>query len=78
MNCWLGEPAATLWLKDSVDLPCLITSYKPQLRDLTKQVVGTLASMGGGLVGFVFSFIVAGVIMAWCRECLPHRHAYHR
>lgn len=61
----VGAKLHALWLKASQDLPSLLISYKPQLGDLAKQVVGTLASMGGGLVGFVFSFIVAGVIMAW-------------
>lgn len=61
----VGEKLHALWLKASVDLPSLIISYQPQLGDLAKKVVGILASMGGGLLGFVASFIVAGIIMAW-------------
>lgn len=61
----VGEKLHAFWLKASVDLPSLIKSYQPQLGDLAKQVVGMLASMGGGLLGFVASFIVAGIIMAW-------------
>nr|WP_238929172.1 AI-2E family transporter [Citrobacter sp. R56] len=61
----VGEKVHALWLKASTDLPSLISSYRPQLGDIAKQVVGVLASMGGGLIGFVFSFIVAGIMMAW-------------
>ena len=61
----VGEKLHAIWLKASTDLPGLVNSYRPQLGDLAKQVVGMLASMGGGLMGFVFSFIVAGIIMAW-------------
>lgn len=61
----VGAKLHAVWLKASVDLPSLIVSYKPQLGDLAKKVVGILASMGGGLLGFVLSFIVAGIMMAW-------------
>ncbi|MEG0174592.1 MAG: AI-2E family transporter [Aeromonas sp.] len=61
----VGEKLHAIWLKASTDLPSLIKSYQPQLGELAKQVVGMLASMGGGLLGFVASFIVAGIIMAW-------------
>ncbi|WMY73364.1 AI-2E family transporter [Buttiauxella selenatireducens] len=61
----VGGKVYVLWLKASTDLPGLISSYRPQLGDIAKQVVGVLASMGGGLLGFVFSFIVAGIMMAW-------------
>ena len=61
----VGAKLHAIWQKASMDLPSLIISYKPQLGDLAKQVVGMLASMGGGLLGFVASFIVAGIMMAW-------------
>ena len=61
----VGEKLYALWLKISVDLPGFISTYRTQLGDIVKQILGFLASMGGGLLGFVFSFIVAGIIMAW-------------
>ncbi|WP_406568252.1 AI-2E family transporter, partial [Aeromonas caviae] len=61
----IGAKLHALWTKASVDLPSLLISYKPQLGDMAKQTVTMLASMGGGLLGFVASFIVAGIIMAW-------------
>ncbi|WP_139751689.1 AI-2E family transporter [Aeromonas media] len=61
----IGAKLHALWTKASVDLPSLLISYKPQLGDMAKQTVTMLTSMGGGLLGFVASFIVAGIIMAW-------------
>ena len=61
----VGKKTYALWTKASTDLPGLVNAYRPQLGDIAKQVVGVLASMGGGLIGFVFSFIVAGIMMAW-------------
>jgi predicted PurR-regulated permease PerM len=61
----VGAKLHGIWSKASQDLPSLVNSYQPQLGDLAKQVVGMLASMGGGLLGFVVSFIVAGIMMAW-------------
>ncbi|HED1544314.1 TPA: AI-2E family transporter [Kluyvera cryocrescens] len=61
----VGEKLYALWLKISTDLPGFISTYRTQLADVAKLVLSFLASMGGGLLGFVFSFIVAGIIMAW-------------
>lgn len=61
----IGGKLHALWLKASVDLPGLISTYRTQLGGIAKQVLSILASMGGGLLGFVASFIIAGIIMAW-------------
>ncbi|WP_230351324.1 AI-2E family transporter [Lelliottia sp. WAP21] len=61
----IGEKLFAAWSKAHADLPGLIASYRPQLGDFTRIVVGKMASMGGGLIGFVFSFIIAGIVMAW-------------
>ncbi|MGU3413530.1 AI-2E family transporter [Enterobacteriaceae bacterium C34A] len=60
----VGGKVYAVWLKASVDLPGLISTYHKQLVDVFKIVLGVLASMGGGLLGFVLSFIIAGVMMA--------------
>ncbi|WP_434586269.1 AI-2E family transporter [Klebsiella sp. R390] len=61
----VGEKISTLWLKASSDLPGLISSYRTQIGDVAKGILSVLASMGGGILGFILSFIVAGIIMAW-------------
>ncbi|MGR5949230.1 AI-2E family transporter [Raoultella planticola] len=61
----VGEKISLLWLKASNDLPGLISNYRSQIGDIAKNILGILASMGGGLLGFILSFIVAGIIMTW-------------
>ncbi|MCT4740657.1 AI-2E family transporter [Raoultella ornithinolytica] len=61
----VGEKISVLWLKASNDLPGLISNYRTHIGDIAKATLGILASMGGGLLGFILSFIVAGIIMTW-------------
>lgn len=61
----IGGKLHAMWLKVSVDLPGFISAHREQLGEIARQVLSFLASMGGGILGFVFSFIVAGIIMTW-------------
>lgn len=61
----VGEKISALWLKASSDLPGLVSNYRTQIGDVAKGILSVLASMGGGILGFILSFIVAGIIMAW-------------
>ncbi|HCT4439950.1 TPA: AI-2E family transporter [Klebsiella aerogenes] len=61
----VGGKLYAFWLKASADLPAVLSSYHAQIGEAAKLVLGVLASMGGGLLGFVLSFIVAGAIMTW-------------
>lgn len=61
----IGDKLHAVWLKASTDLPSLIKSLQPQLGDATKKVIHALASMSGSLLMSIFSFIVAGIIMAY-------------
>ncbi|EPG2868924.1 AI-2E family transporter [Klebsiella variicola] len=61
----IGERLSALWMRASVDLPGLLSNYHSQIGDIAKQFLSILASMGGGLIGFIISFIVSGIMMAW-------------
>lgn len=61
----IGERLSALWMRASVDLPGLLSNYRSQIGDIAKQFLSILASMGGGLIGFIISFIVSGIMMAW-------------
>lgn len=61
----VGEKIHAVWLKAATDLPTLIKSLQPQLGEATRQVIRTLASVSSSLVMSAFSFIVAGIIMAY-------------
>lgn len=60
----IGEKLYAFWLKASTDLPGLISNYHSQVAQAAKLILAVMASMGGGLLGFAFSLIVAGVMMA--------------
>jgi predicted PurR-regulated permease PerM len=61
----VGEKVHALWLQASSDLPALIQSAQPQIRDLLRQTLQVVAGIAGGMLLFLFSFIVAGIIMAF-------------
>ncbi len=61
----LGTKIYSVWLKASADLPALIKSLQPHLGEATKQVIHALASISSSLLMSIFSFIVAGIIMAY-------------
>jgi len=46
-------------------LPALIQKLQPKIGDLAKAALGFVAGMGGGLLMFLISFIVAGIMMAY-------------
>lgn len=61
----IGRKVHDLWSQAHTDLPALVRSMEPQLRDLARQALQVVASIAGGALLFLFSFIVAGIIMAW-------------
>ena len=44
---------------------CATLIMQPKIGDLAAKALGIVASLGGGLVMFLFSFVVAGIIMAF-------------
>ena len=61
----IGHKLYAFWLKASTDLPGLIATYHKQVVEGVRMTLGMLASMSGGVLAFVFSFIVAGVMMSY-------------
>jgi predicted PurR-regulated permease PerM len=61
----VGKKLHGLWSRAHEDLPALIKSMQPKIGDLAKGALGFVASIGGGLLQFVASLIVAGIIMAY-------------
>lgn len=61
----VGKKLYGFWSKAYTDLPALIQSHQPKIGDLTKTALGFVAGIGGGLLKFMASFIVAGIIMAF-------------
>lgn len=61
----IGPRLHELWAQAHADLPALVRSMQPQVRDLARQALQVVASIAGAALLFLFSFVVAGIIMAW-------------
>jgi predicted PurR-regulated permease PerM len=63
----VGKRIHEVWLEAYADLPALVRSRQTQVADLTRRALQAVASIAGAMLLFLFSFIVAGIIMAWGR-----------
>ena len=61
----VGRKLHALWSAAHSDLPALVQSMQPKISDLSKGALAFVASIGVGLLQFLASFIVAGIIMAF-------------
>src|SRR5688572_30067796 len=63
----VGKKVHALWEKAHSDLPALIQSLQPKIGDIAKVALGFVAGIGLGLLQFVASLIVAGIMIAFGR-----------
>jgi len=61
----VGKKIYDVWSKAHADLPGLIQSMQPKIGELTRAALALVASIGGRLLLFLASFIVAGIVMAY-------------
>jgi predicted PurR-regulated permease PerM len=61
----VGKQIHDVWSKAHADLPALVQSMHPKIGELAKTALGFVAGIGGGLLQFLASFIIAGIIMAF-------------
>jgi predicted PurR-regulated permease PerM len=61
----VGGKLHDLWSKAHANLPALVESMQPKIGNLATAALGFVASVGGGLLQFLASFIIAGIIMAF-------------
>jgi predicted PurR-regulated permease PerM len=60
-----GKKIHDVWSKAHADLPALVQSMQPKIGELAKTALSFVASIGGALLKFIASFIIAGIIMAF-------------
>jgi predicted PurR-regulated permease PerM len=60
-----GSKIYDIWSQAHTDLPGLVASLQPKIGDLARKALSTVASIGLGILQFLASFIVAGVLMAY-------------
>jgi predicted PurR-regulated permease PerM len=61
----VGKKIHDVWSKAHADLPALVQSLQPKIGELAKTALSSVASIAGGLLQFLASFIIAGIIMAF-------------
>lgn len=61
----VGKKVHGFWSQAHSDLPAFIQSLQPKLGDLAKDALAIVANIGGALLLFLVSFIIAGIIMAF-------------
>jgi predicted PurR-regulated permease PerM len=61
----VGERIYDFWSRAHSDLPGLVQSMQPKIGELARQSLAIVASIGVGLLQFLASFIVAGILMAY-------------
>ncbi len=60
----VGNNIYAAWSKASSDLPGLVQSMQPKIADLARLGLSTVASVGGTMLLFLASFVVATIVMA--------------
>jgi predicted PurR-regulated permease PerM len=61
----VGKRVHAVWEKAHSDLPALIQNMQPKIGDIARSAVAFVASIGVGLLQFLASFIIAGIILAF-------------
>lgn len=64
----IGEKLYAVWSQASQDLPALLDKLQPQLGTVSKAMLGMVANTAGGLLSFLGSLVIAGIIMAYGRS----------
>jgi predicted PurR-regulated permease PerM len=61
----VGEKLHDTWSRAHSDLPGLVASMQPKIGELARKALAIVASIGLGMLQFLASFIVAGILMAY-------------
>ena len=63
----VGKRVHAVWEKAHSDLPALVQSMQPKIGDIARSALAFVASIGLGLLAFLASLIVAGIMLAFGR-----------
>ena len=61
----VGKKVHAIWSQAHDDLPALVKSLQPKIGELASKALSIVAGLGGGLLMFLASFVVAGIMMAY-------------
>jgi len=63
----VGEKVYASWNSAAEDLPASLAKVRPQLAEVSKKLLTAAASTAGGVLKFLGSMIIAGIMMAYGR-----------
>jgi predicted PurR-regulated permease PerM len=63
----VGKRVHAVWEQAHSDLPALVQSMQPKIGDIARSALAFVASIGLGLLAFLASLIVAGIMLAFGR-----------
>ena len=61
----VGHNVYDKWSQAHTNLPALVQSMQPKIGELARQALSMVASIGGSMLLFLVSFVVANIIMAY-------------
>ena len=61
----VGETVYNFWSQASTNLPAVVHKAQPQLTEFMKKMLAIMASTAGGVLAFLGSLIIAGIMMAY-------------
>jgi predicted PurR-regulated permease PerM len=64
----VGKRVYGVWAQAHADLPAVVQRMQPEIGNLAKTALEVVASIAGAVLLFLFSFIIAGIIMAFGRS----------
>jgi predicted PurR-regulated permease PerM len=62
---FVGERIYDVWARAYTDLPGLVDSLQPKIGELARKALAMVASIGIGMLQFLASFVIAGILMAY-------------
>ena len=75
----IGKKVHDTWSKAHADLPGLVQSLQPKIGELAQKALAMVARIGGDLLLFLGSFIIAGIVLAYSESgSRSSRAIFHR
>lgn len=71
----VGSNIFDTWSRARNDLPGLIQSMQPKIGELARAAVSMVASLGGSMLLFLASFVVANIVMAYGKSAASSTHS---
>jgi predicted PurR-regulated permease PerM len=62
---FVGPRIYAAWQAAHTDLPAFVQTLQPQVGNLAKAAIATVAAIGGDILKFVAAYIIAGIVMAF-------------